>query len=80
VVQEVVRRDVTVIMIVDNVVFIFLDDLHCRQNVERVVNSSLDVFKVYFLTYLAKFLVDFEDLICDLSSSHHWLVSHFLQH
>ena len=32
------------------------------------------------LAYLAELFVEFHNFICDLRSSHHWSLPHFLQH
>ena len=77
-------------MVVYDVVFVLLDNLHGTQHVEGVVHTSLHVLEVDFLTvlfssqsvqptYWTKLLVDFQNLVCDLRSRDHGLVPHFLQ-
>ena len=51
--------DVTVVVVVDDIVFVFVDDVHGREHIERVVDTSLHILEVYFLAYLTKLLVDF---------------------
>ena len=78
-------------MVVNDVVFVLLDDFHSAQNVECVVHTPLHVLEIDFLTvlssrvrdsktYWTKLLVDFENLVCDLRACDHRLVSHFLEH
>ena len=50
-----VSRDVTVVMVVDDVVFVFLDDFHGGEHVKCVVYSSLNIFEIYFLTDLNEY-------------------------
>lgn len=41
-----------VFVVVDDVVFVLSDDVHGTQNVERVVDPALDIFKIHLLTNL----------------------------
>lgn len=41
-----------VFVVVDNVVFVLSDDVHCTQDVERVIDPALDIFKIHLLTNL----------------------------
>ena len=52
---EKVRRDVTVVMVVNDIVFVFLDDFHGGEHVKCVVDSSLNIFEIYFLTDLNEY-------------------------
>ena len=46
--------DVTVVVVVDDIVFVFLDDFHGREHVESIVDSALYIFEINFLTDLPK--------------------------
>jgi hypothetical protein len=42
-------------MVVGDVVIPFLDDLHCSEHVESVIDSSLDIFEIDLVTKLTTF-------------------------
>lgn len=66
-------------MVVNDVVLVLLDNLHCGEHVQRVIYPSLHIFKVDLLANLAELLVDFQNFICDLSAGNHGLVSDLLK-
>ncbi len=44
--------DVLVVVVVDDVVLVLVDDVHRRQHVQSIVDASLHILKVNFLTDL----------------------------
>ena len=44
--------NVLIIVIVDDVVLILADDIHCRKNIERVIHSALNILEVNLLSNL----------------------------
>lgn len=49
---QIVWRDVFILMVVDDVVFVFADNVHSTQHVKSVVNAPLHVFEVNLLAHL----------------------------
>jgi hypothetical protein len=47
-----VDRDVVILGVVNDVVLVFVDDVHRGENVESVVHSALHIFEVHFLADL----------------------------
>ena len=41
-----------IVVVVDYVVFVLSDDVHCTQNVKCVIYTALDILKVDFLANL----------------------------
>lgn len=41
-------------MVVENVVFVFVYDVHCAQDVKGIVNTALNVFEINSLSFLYK--------------------------
>ena len=41
-------------MVVENVVFVFVYDVHCTQDVKGIVNTALNVFEINSLSFLYK--------------------------
>jgi len=44
--------DVLVVVVIDDVVLVLVDDVHRRQHVQSIVDASLHILKVNFLTDL----------------------------
>jgi hypothetical protein len=44
-----VEGDVIVLGVVDDVVLVLVDDVHCGEHVEGVVHAALHIFEVYLL-------------------------------
>lgn len=47
-----VHRDVFVVMVVDDVVLVFANDVHSTEHIKRIIDASLDILKIDLLTCL----------------------------
>jgi hypothetical protein len=57
-----VNGDVFVLVVVDDVVLVLADDIHGTQDIERVVDSSLHILEVNFLSGLGRLVRNSKDL------------------
>lgn len=68
-----------VLVIVDDVVLVFTDDVHRAQYIQSIVNAPLHVFEINFLAHLAEIFVHVKNFVRNLSASDHRSFSHLLQ-
>ena len=79
-----------VFVVVDNVVLVLPDYVHCTEYIKSIVNSALDIFEIDFLTdlktfklemnsYLTEVFVHLKYLISNLSACYHRPFSNLLQ-
>ena len=66
-----------VILIIINLIFVFLYYFHCIKNIQSIINTSLNIFKIDFI---AKLFIQFLYLIRDHSPSRQLLFSDTSQH
>ena len=47
-----VHRDVFVVMVVDDVVLVFANDVHSTEHIKRIIDASLNILKIDLLACL----------------------------
>ena len=66
-----------IILVIINLIFVFLYYFHCIKNIQSIINTSLNIFKIDFI---AKLFIKFLYLIRNHSSSRQFLFPDTNQH
>lgn len=69
-----------IIVVVENVVFVLMDDVHGTEDVQCIIHAALDIFEVDALSFLTEFSVHFKNFISDLGTGHHGAFFHLSKH
>lgn len=71
-------REISIVRVKRDSIFLFVDYIHCIQNIQSIINPSLNILKIDFLikqinrlesTYIRKLLIEFQNLIGNLGTS-----------